>query len=188
MQNSIIVFARKPLLGKVKTRLAAEIGDENALKEYTSLLTNTIAVSRKANATQRIYWSESENKTELVQKGNDLGERMFNALTEELKVHKKACLVGTDVPLLTAEIINQAFEALNTCDIVFGPSTDGGYYLVALKNFVPKELFLNKTWSHPSVLKEALAICKELDLRTYLTPTLLDIDTKKDLENWKNQT
>lgn len=185
MRNTVIVFARKPVRGKVKTRLAKTIGIEKAFSTYKQLLDNTLETAKKAQAKLKVYWSESTNYTDgVIQEGNDLGERMYNAFINELNGENKVCLLGTDVPYITGEIIDKSFAALDTNDIVFGSSKDGGYYLVALKKTPPKELFIGKEWSHNKVLKDALEVCKKYGLKIYFTPTLLDIDTEEDFNEW----
>lgn len=186
MKKILIVFARKPEIGKVKTRLAKEIGDPDALKIYLELLDHTISVAQSSNIEFKVYWSETSNQSnDEVQEGNDLGEKMFNAICKELKTADSVCLIGTDTPFITTHILEEAFNSLETHDLIFGPAKDGGYYLVGSKAFPPKELFLNRNWSHANVLKEALEVAKKAGLKTFLTPQLLDIDTRKDLQEWK---
>lgn len=186
MDNTLIIFARRPELGKVKTRLAADVGNKKALSIYSKLLEHTISIATQANSNTKIYWSEkAESKADSVQKGNDLGERMHTAFCEEHNANK-ICLIGTDTPLVTPSILDKAFKALDSYDIVFGPSKDGGYYLVATNETPPQELFLHKTWSHKNVLFDALAICKKLKLDVKLMPQLLDIDTIADYNEWLN--
>lgn len=185
MNNTLIIFARRPELGKVKTRLAADIGNEKTLLIYSRLLEHTIAISIEVNSNAKLYWSEkSESNADYIQKGKDLGERMYNAFLEEQN-SDKVCLMGTDTPSITASIIEDTFKALDNCDIVLGPSKDGGYYLVATKKTPPKELFINKLWSHQHVLADAIEICKRLKLKVKLMPELLDIDTIADYNEWQ---
>ncbi len=186
MNKILIIFAKKPKLGKVKTRLAKSIGTKKALDIYIQLLDYTIEQSKHVNATTKIYWFGNNGfSTENIQTGNDLGERMYNALSNEI-MQNKVCLVGTDTPFLTSAIIEMAFNALEKFDMVFGPSKDGGYYLVASKVSIPKDLFFDKSWSHSMVLKDALKVCDKLNLSVKLMPPLLDIDTVKDYNEWKN--
>lgn len=185
MNNTLIIFARRPELGKVKTRLAADIGNEKTLLIYSRLLEHTIAISIEVNSNTKQYWSEkSESNADYIQKGKDLGERMYNAFLEEQN-SDKVCLIGTDTPSITASIIEDTFKALDNCDIVFGPSKDGGYYLVSTKKTPPKELFINKLWSHQHVLADAIENCKRLKLKVKLMPELLDIDTIADYNEWQ---
>lgn len=185
MDNILVIFARKPELGKVKSRLAKSLGDENTLRIYKKLLKKTLDTAHKTTAILKTYWSSQKNtQIEYLQKGTDLGERMFNALCIEISSSSYVCLLGTDTPQLTSDTIEEAFRLLDKNDIVFGPSLDGGYYLVALKNNVPEKLFLNKSWSHAHVLKEALVTCQTLQLKVALLPKLMDIDTIEDYESW----
>ncbi len=188
MKNTLIVFARNPELGKVKTRLSATLGGAKTLIIYKKLLAHTLFIAANTKATVKTYWSKKNNKAQRhYQTGNDLGERMYNALTTELKLTAKVCLVGTDTPTLNAAIIEDAFKALEETDIVFGPALDGGYYLVACKITPPQTLFLNKQWSHSTVLQEAITACQLLDLKVHLLPTLMDIDTEEDYKKWQNK-
>lgn len=187
MNKTLIVFARKPIIGKVKKRLAEKIETKNALNAYIKLLDITTKVAACVKASVKFYWSELEkDEAGLKQQGRDLGARMYNAFTNELKDDSAVCLIGSDTPYITKQIIESAFKALHTADIVFGPAKDGGYYLVAIKASPPKELFLQRRWSHSEVLKEALEVCRQHDLKVHLTQTLLDIDTKEDYDIWMN--
>ena len=188
MKNVLIIFARVPKLGQVKTRLADKIGKKKALKVYKYLLNRTINIKVLSNIEVKTYWTDKETDSNYYQIGNDLGERMYNALTDESKKGNKVCLVGTDTPELTSLIIEQAYQELDTQDVVFGPSIDGGYYLVGFKNKPLSALFLNKVWSHKKVLNDALATCDSLNLKVGLLPPLLDIDTIEDYNKWNNTT
>lgn len=185
MNKTLIVFARKPVLGKVKTRLAKDTGDIKALKIYSQLLEMALKAATQVGATTKVYWSERMNSNDLYfQEGIDLGERMYNSfLKEENSI--KTCLIGTDTPSITSIIIEDAFLALDTHDMVFGPSKDGGYYLVATNRVPPTELFLDQCWSHQNVLSDALKVCKTHKLSVKLMPELLDIDTISDYNEWQ---
>lgn len=186
MKNTLIVFARTPELGKVKTRLAKDIGNLKALAIYTALLNKTLDTGAKVKATLAVYWTvKHDNQNGFLQVGNDLGERMHYAISTEITKFDKVCLIGTDTPQISSTIIEQVFSALNTVDIIFGPSLDGGYYLVAIKTAPPLELFIGKQWSHQKVLEDALNICNTLDLKVKLLPPLLDIDTVSDYNKWQ---
>lgn len=186
MNKILIVFARKPELGMVKTRLAIDLGKEKALEIYASLLRKTIALTERLNVETKIYWSPAtKERNGYNQVGNDLGERMYNSLKSEINNIDKLCLIGTDTPSLSETIMKEAFESLDKNDVVFGPSKDGGYYLFGTKTKLPKELFLNKKWSHKNVLDEALQVCQKLNLQVGLLSRLMDIDTLKDYNNWQ---
>ena len=189
MNNKLIVFARLPKQGKVKTRLAAKMGATKALAIYKNLLESTLAVAFKSNAHVKTYWSAQGHNTIHHQTGKDLGGRMYNCLTEEINPDTYICLVGTDTPQLSTLIIDKAFTILKDKDVVLGPAQDGGYYLIGFKKDIPQELFLDKKWSHPKVLEDAINTCTQtLGLSVGLLPTLMDIDTAEDYAQWKTST
>jgi rSAM/selenodomain-associated transferase 1 len=189
--DTLLIFARNPVYGKVKTRLAATIGNDKALQIYRQLLEHTAAVIQPINADRVVYYSDfiadndswDNNYSKAIQRGTDLGERMSNAFKDILEPGaKKAIIIGTDCYELDTEIIANAFTQLSNYDIVVGPALDGGYYLLGMNNYHPK-LFNDMTWSTDTVLKETIARCAELGLRYFLLPVLSDIDDEKDLLN-----
>lgn len=112
------------------------------------------------------------------QLGNDLGERMYNACL--LTYPGQMVLIGGDCPEITTEIILQAFQALKTCDIVIGPATDGGYYLIGLSR--PRaELFQGINWGTEKVFHQTLQKVQALQLSCQILPTLRDVDAPEDL-------
>ena len=192
-KSAIIILIRNPILGQVKTRLAVDIGNLNALKVYKSLLIYTRNVTNCINSSRLLFYSdfidhndEWENGLyeKYLQFGFDFGEIMLNAFNIALTQHKSAVIIGSDCFELTSEIINIAIKKLEDLDVVIGPAKDGGYYLLGLKKAYP-QLFRNKSWSSDSVLSETLNTLKELDLTFYLLPLLADIDTLQDLKDSK---
>ncbi|MGK7389828.1 MAG: TIGR04282 family arsenosugar biosynthesis glycosyltransferase [Candidatus Cyclobacteriaceae bacterium M2_1C_046] len=187
----LIVFAKNPEMGRVKTRLAKDIGEEKALAVYFKLLNHTRNVALETDADVAIFYdqyvdTEDEWDNQLFQKykqaGNDLGERMYNSLAKgKEKGYHKICLIGADIWGLNADIIDKAFEKLAYHDWVFGPAKDGGYYLVGCRE-PQKEVFDLEKWSHPLVLNETLKICNDLKLSVGLVDELNDIDTIEDLK------
>ena len=121
-----------------------------------------------------------------VQTGNDLGERMKNAFTDALAIYEKAIIVGSDCTTLHAHHIQTAFQALDSCDLVLGPSSDGGYYLLGMKQLLPT-LFEDIPWSTTQVLPITMERIKEADKSFFLLPELTDIDYWEDWEEfgWK---
>ena len=118
------------------------------------------------------------------QGAGDLGRRMRSALFHALAAGtKRVVLVGTDIPGLTVGILKDAFDALLEYDIVLGPSTDGGYWLVGLKH--PVDLFQDIHWSTPRVLEQTLAHARRLGLRVHLLSALWDVDTPEDMGKWR---
>ena len=95
----------------------------------------------------------------------------------------KVLIVGSDCPLLSAEIIDEAFLKLDKSDIVLGPAEDGGYYLLGMKK-MNTELFEGVSWSTEKVLNETLDKAAGLGLSVAFTPSLFDIDTEEDWTRW----
>jgi len=186
----LIIFYRNPELGKVKTRLAATVGDEKAFAIYLKLASHTREVALQTACDRVVYysdfidtedsWSNDQFKKSL-QTGESLGERMKQAFANSFDAgYKRVCIIGTDCPGLTTQIINESFVKLKSNDVVIGPATDGGYYLLGMENFWPA-LFENKAWSTDSVLSRTVQDAKQLNLLNFLLPTLTDVDEEKDL-------
>ena len=190
MTRALIIFIKNPSEGAVKTRLAATLGDKAALGIYKKLLAHTNAVTSGVYADKYIFysshidandeWNEAAFEKEL-QTGNDLGQRMRNAFVALFnKGYRQVAIVGSDCPDITADLIEQAFLELDRFDIVIGPATDGGYYLLALKKLYPA-IFENITWSTNHVLEQTLAICKSINQSFHLLPVLSDVDVAEDI-------
>lgn len=195
MVNSVIVFLRNPELGKVKTRLAAEVGNEKALIVYKDMLAYTLDVVKEAGAHMHLYFSEHINDTignniissrKTVQNGNDLGEKMNNAFCDVLnQFGGKVIIIGTDCPGINSRILLEAFDHLSNKDIVIGPAADGGYYLLGMKAAHPI-LFQLVEWSSSSVLQTTINRCDEYNLEYALLDELHDVDEEKDLVYYYN--
>jgi uncharacterized protein len=188
--NRLIIFVKNPELGKVKTRLAQTIGNEQALDIYLQLLANTQTISSKVAANRAVYytdfiatndlWPENQFR-KYVQTGHDLGERMKNAFaTAFAEGFQKVVIIGSDCPQLTTVHIQQAFSQLTKYEVVIGPAVDGGYYLLGMSKLIP-ELFANKVWSSAEVLAQTIADIERLKLSYSCLETLRDIDTAEDL-------
>ncbi|WP_019947342.1 TIGR04282 family arsenosugar biosynthesis glycosyltransferase [Hymenobacter aerophilus] len=191
--NSLIIFARHPELGRVKTRLAAGIGSEAALAAYRTLLTHTRAVVAPLPV-HKTAWLVGENSAtaaanwtgfeQLPQPAGDLGQKMQAAFTHDFaRPVEAAVIIGTDCPGLLTAHLEEAYAALQTHDLVLGPAADGGYYLLGMNRLHP-ELFANKPWSTATVRAETLADAARLNLRVHLLPELQDLDTVDDLRSW----
>ncbi|MEL0275106.1 MAG: TIGR04282 family arsenosugar biosynthesis glycosyltransferase [Flavobacteriaceae bacterium] len=190
MENKslLLVFSKNPTLGKVKTRLAKTIGKEKALKVYKALLKKTASVLEELEVDIHLYYSDFIEKNDLFstvatqkkrQTGEQLGERMSNAFRESLISYNKVVIIGTDLWTLEIQDIKNAFRALENHAAVIGPSTDGGYYLLGIKEVIP-QIFLNKQWGTSSVLPNTLKDLKSI--KYHLLPEKNDIDTFSDLE------
>ena len=192
MENKslLLVFSKNPTLGKVKTRLAKTIGKEKALKVYKALLKKTASVLEELEVDIHLYYSDFIEKNDLFstvatqkkrQTGEQLGERMSNAFRESLISYNKVVIIGTDLWTLEIQDIKNAFRALENHAAVIGPSTDGGYYLLGIKEVIP-QIFLNKQWGTSSVLPNTLKDLKSI--KYHLLPEKNDIDTFSDLEEY----
>ncbi|MGB0881915.1 MAG: TIGR04282 family arsenosugar biosynthesis glycosyltransferase [Vicingaceae bacterium] len=190
-KSLLIVFVKNIILGKVKTRLAKTVGDNMAFEVYKELVDITEDCSKKVNADKHIYFSDVVinskwvDELKFVQQGENLGERMKNAFNFGFeKGYEKIILIGSDLPDITPETIEEGFLGLNHKEIVFGPAEDGGYYLVGMNkpnNFI----FENKPWSKSCLLETTLKELKEKEVDTVLLKTLNDIDTFEDLKTSK---
>ncbi len=190
-KDALIVFVKNPLLGKVKTRLAQKIGAEKALKIYQKLLNHTLDIILSLLQDVAIYYSDDviiddmwadKQFSKEKQTGIDLGDRMSNAFKDCFsKGYKKVCIIGSDNLEINAGIIEHAFHELNNSDIVIGPSSDGGYYLLGMQTHHP-EIFNNKSWSTSKVLEETVNDLNNLALSYSLLETINDIDTYSDLK------
>lgn len=193
----LLVFARVPDLGRVKSRLAAGVGQPAALAVYHELLaiTNAAIVAAEVPATvwladtagpeptpaETREWATHDTR---CQPEGDLGARMATAFAAAFAAGvQRVAIIGTDCPGLRASHLTQAFAELETADLVLGPATDGGYYLLGLRQPCP-ELFANKAWSTDSVLTDTLTDARRLGLRVALLPELRDVDTAADLAEW----
>jgi hypothetical protein len=186
----LIVFSKNPMAGCVKTRLAASIGDREALEVYETLRSLTGQAAAKAESERAIFYSDFLPETDLLltgnaeahlQEGNDLGERMHRAFLKGFGLgFRQIVLIGTDCPALSTFLIDRAFECLTGDDVVMGPARDGGFYLVGMNSPLP-ELFLDRAWSTKEVLNDSLRIIREHRLSCELLPALSDIDTIDDL-------
>ncbi|WP_324670856.1 TIGR04282 family arsenosugar biosynthesis glycosyltransferase [Hymenobacter sp. GOD-10R] len=194
--HHLLVFARHPELGRVKTRLAATIGPEAALEVYQALVQHTQqAANGLADVAKTVWFAEPASSPDVadvwhgfkqeVQPGGDLGQKMQVAFAAAFhQGATSAVIIGTDCPALTKGHLTDAFQALSTHDLVLGPAADGGYYLLGMKQ-LHSELFQNKAWSTADVLATTLADAAHLGLRVALLPVLRDIDTAEDLAAWR---
>lgn len=190
MDNAVIIFIKNPVRGKVKTRLAAAVGNDTALAVYLDLLSHTLKAAENVTADKYIYFSDEiyvsigQNDfafKKTVQSGADLGEKMKNAFNDVFNsAYPKVIIIGTDCPGISPEILQQAFDELNDTDVVIGPAADGGYYLLGMKTLHPS-LFDNIEWSTPAVLQTTVDRCTRTNLRYKLLEELSDIDEEKDL-------
>lgn len=154
MKTALIIFVRKPELGKVKTRLAATIGIERALKVYKDLLVHTKSVTQNLPIDKFVFYHNEitkediwDNKSfnKILQAEGDLGFKMQEAFTAIFdKGYDKVLILGSDCFQLEEAILKDALHLLDQKDVVIGPANDGGYYLLGMKKMFPR-FFKNKT-------------------------------------------
>ena len=186
----LLIFTRNPELGKVKTRLAKTVGNETALEIYTFLLQKTKEISLKVSSDKAVYYSVKIRENDIwdnaiyqkyQQVGEDLGIRMRNAFKDSFNEdYKKVIIIGSDLYDLSSEIIENAFIALDSNDVVLGPAQDGGYYLLGM-NSLHENIFNNKAWGTSSVKQQTLDDLKNVTV--HLLPVLNDVDVFEDIEH-----
>ena len=188
--KALLIFVKNPERGKVKTRLAQTLGDERALKIYLELLAYTRRLALAVKAERYLFYSRYvENQDEWspqafhkrVQEGDELGERMDRAFQWALREHSKAVIIGSDCATLTPEIVEKAFQQLDKYDYVIGPASDGGYYLLGMREPQP-EVFRDISWSTDQVLTSTIERIEQLEQSYTLLPELSDIDYAEDWE------
>lgn len=190
MKSALIIFVRNPEPGKVKTRIAKTMGNEKALEVYKELLLHTYDITKDISCDKFVFYADQITKNDLwetsfyhkkLQQGNDLGQRMLLAFRELFGLgYQSIQIIGSDCMELTTDIIETGFNRLHENEVVIGPSTDGGYYLLGMRLLVP-DIFYKKEWSTEKVFSSTLADIKKLSLSYFLLPELSDIDTEK---NW----
>jgi len=196
MKRGIIVFQRNAELGKVKTRLAASIGDHEALEIYKVLINFTHQQIQEIDVIKLVYFSDflevdfkridKEDQLFLQSEGN-LGNKMSKAFQTQFENgFDRLLIIGTDCPELTPEIIEKAFDELEQSEVVIGPAKDGGYYLLGMKRFNPG-LFKNIKWSSAEVLNSTENFLRSKEIKYSLLPLLSDVDYLEDWELIKDK-
>lgn len=191
--NTVAVFLKHPTPGRVKTRMAKDIGDEHAARIYAAMVETVMKnIGEKHSLT--VFYNPPEMKQEIVnwlggrgadfipQNGESLGEKISNAVEDCITLgNRKVVVIGTDCIDITAKTIANSFERLDDTDAVIGPCEDGGYYLIGLKaNHV--EIFSGIDWSTDRVMAQTLEKMRELRLNVSILETLRDIDCADDLD------
>ncbi len=193
MSDLLIVFAKNPQHSPVKTRIANHHGPQRARQIYDKLLDITFDWLRHCRAEVVLYTDAlpfshpgSHVHPTRLQRGDDLGQRMRNALLECSQSHSRCVLIGVDCPYLHAPLVDEAFQHLYETPVVIGPSTDGGYYLIGVQSHCAplKELFEDIPWGTSQVLDLTLRRLKDLSIKPHLLPTLSDIDTWDDWQQY----
>ncbi|MGV3665794.1 MAG: TIGR04282 family arsenosugar biosynthesis glycosyltransferase [Leptospira bouyouniensis] len=192
--KKLIIFAKQPRQGNVKTRLAKSIGEKKTLEVYLELLSLTNVITNKLDVTKIVYWDEIPENPNLyfgegfqhkLQSSGDLGKKMESAFQLELSQNPcKTLIIGTDCPYLSLSTFEKAYTQLENKEIVLGPAMDGGYYLLGM-NELFTEIFSDIPWSTESVLSMTIQRIQENNKSYALLETLNDIDTIDDWNQWK---
>lgn len=186
----LIVFYRNPELGKVKTRLAATLGDDKALAVYLKLVNHTRSITQGLPIDKMVCyshfvdtednWDNSLYQKEL-QQGDALGEKLGHAIRQAFeRGYQSVCVIGSDCFELKEGILQESFSKLATYDAVIGPALDGGYYLLGMNKFDPI-FFRHKAWSTDTVARETIADFNKLKWTYFEMPLLRDVDREEDL-------
>lgn len=195
-KQAILVFIKNPVLGRVKTRLAATTGWQFALKTYHKLLDNTKRVVMEyRQADNFLYydqfvpcydeWPEEEFSKNL-QTGNSLSKKVDNAFSETFNSdYGKVCWIVPDCPSLKVFHLRTAFSQLDNNDVVLGPTFDGGIYLLGMNKHYP-ELLNNKEWGKGTLYENICKECDEAGLSYSTMEKQQDLDKEEHLDLLKN--
>jgi len=180
----ICIFAKPPVAGQVKTRLAAALGSERAAELARAFLDDTIS------AVQALPWAQPAlATTEIVESGlplllqgeGDLGERIERVLRAALQVAPPAIAIGADAPALPRRFLEAARAALDRADAVVGPAEDGGFYLLGLR-LCPEGLLAGLPWSASDTFTRTVERLRARGLRVEVLERWFDVDRAEDLE------
>lgn len=181
----LIIFVKNPIPGQVKTRIAKTVGNARAVDVYKHLLLYTQQLVRSFWGHCVVYYGDFINPDDgwndydkYLQTGDDLGQRMATAFQEQFAAGaSQVVIIGSDCLTLTMDHLMRAFQALNEVDVVIGPATDGGYYLLGMNQPQPF-LFRDMPWSQP-----ALCQLTELALLQHHV-TYARLDELTDIDEW----
>ena len=194
---TVLVFTKAPIPGTVKTRLLPAINETDAAQIYKELVERTLNTASTVGnlgvhlwctpVVDHPFFLECQERYELdlcLQTGGNLGDRMQAAIKETLWGDNSVLVIGCDCPELQAEDLSIARDKLRfDYDVVLGPSEDGGYYLIGMKELHP-ELFRGIHWGGPTVLEETRNRLAEMGLTCYELPLRWDLDDAEDLNRY----
>ncbi len=190
----ILVFAKAPIVGDVKTRLIPTLGAAAATDLHTQLVRHTLTTVVHADIcpvqlwcapnTRHVFFAECQRGFGVTlheQQGSNLGARMAHAFDAALQEYPQAVIIGSDCPLLTAQDITTTLSVLRTnCNAVLGPAQDGGYVLLGLKQ-APSALFDHIPWGTANVLALTHERLQQLQWRVTELAPHWDVDRPEDL-------
>ena len=195
--SAVCIFAKPPIAGRTKSRLAAGIGESKAAQLAAAMLTDILNSSLDTKSTKVYLWrtpgSEISDFGKLErdfgdsivwkqQRGDDLGERMATAFEESLRSHQNCIVIGSDCVTVNSAVISEVIEKLDRSDLVLQPATDGGYTLISASKLYLK-LFTEINWGSPEVLPETLASAKQSGISVELLAETFDVDDLQDLQS-----
>lgn len=196
----LAVFAKQARAGHSKTRLIPALGAQGAADLHREMVERTLGRVSELQCRRAVdceVWHTDDQREQqpdwvgglpaCAQVEGDLGERMAHAFRSMLRHGSAAVIVGTDCPELSVNDLEAALEALAAHDLVIGPASDGGYYLIGLRRPAPR-LFEGVSWSRSSVLEETLARARDLELDIHLLDVRDDVDEPEDLKVWARAT
>ena len=189
------IFSRDPVPGKTKTRLIPLLGEQGAADLHRILLSEIIKSANESIFSNVELWCTSDpaesilheytkyNQFKLIkQVGNNLGERMLYAARQALNQYKFAVIIGSDCPLLSSQMLDMAYQTLEKgCDAVLGPTDDGGYYLLGMRN-IDNAIFKNIPWSESNVAEITRGKMQNLGWNYVELDCLWDIDRPEDIK------
>lgn len=187
---ALALIFKVPEKGKIKTRLAADIGQQLTLKYYEMMLDSTLKTLEKLKNVDILgFYRGNLGLLNLriplfEQSGKDLGEIIYNAFVKIKKLgYQKIAFVGSDSPDLPIDYIENAFTKAENHDFVIGPTEDGGFYLLLAED-LGLEIFNGVIWSSVSVLERLIKNIADRGKDYFLLPKWYDVDDKKTLERW----
>ena len=195
LSDHVIIFAKPPLLGRVKTRLIPELGPESALDAHCEMVDLTLKKVAQLDCSSSLWlseksqdgasWGQKYSLPVEVQRSGDLGMKMLDAISKTLAASPvKVVLIGSDCPVLSQKDIHDAFLWLDQHDIVIFPCEDGGYGLIAMKQS-HAELFSQIGWSTPSVMTETLDRARDHNLSVKCGRVIWDVDYIEDWQRYQ---
>ena len=187
----VLLFAKAPRPGFVKTRLAAAVGEEEAVRVYRALGERVVRqVAPVSHIT--VWYDPADALFEMrawlgssldyrAQPGGDLGVRLREGFARHFSewADRPALAIGVDAPALDSTIVASAARALERTDVVIGPALDGGYYLLGLRAPQPT-LLEGIPWSTDRVFAETRSRCERIGITPHVLPPLRDVDTRAD--------
>jgi rSAM/selenodomain-associated transferase 1 len=186
----VVLFTKPSRPGRVKTRLVGDLTEAQAAELHAAFLSDLLAELAGGAFDLRVAWALDADEAlpptpvgALRQRGNDLGQRLWNALREAGVGRPAVAAIGSDTPRLDRARVERAFAALaEGHDVCLGPTADGGYYLLAVRRAaLSPALFHDIDWSTAEVAAQTLAACARDGLRVATLPRERDVDTPQDL-------